>query len=693
MTLVPSEIDPMLLVEKATKREDGEDFPAEAFAYVPDPESPSTWKLRLWDSLGDKETARQIGMAVAALGPGFRGNKVEIPEGDLARVKARVLAAWRKTHPDAERGDEPDVLKGYGMEYKEDDSDIDPMDELLDAYQAFVRMGNAEMADEVMGLVHELQTVMMGDESSDYMKGHGMGEYNPVACLSQAHLGLLTMGLTELAGKVLALVGRASSVVYSPKEMNDDEEMAPNTMPVDAGYGMRPRRVRREIVDENGQYCVYSETGRKFGCYQSRDKAVERLRQLEQFAERTVTPASKSQLVEWHDSAHTVHPVTEMVKDVHDLICDELEVVHELAAPYLFDNDEKLAMLDNLEQGMISKANEYRYTLGPAYVPDREDAHGEFTDSKTLQKALWDWVRKGDRTIYLQHSDKAAGEMVEMLTWPFPIEADLNVPNQGVTKYTFPADTPFLGVIWEPWAWNLVKSGQLRGYSIGGAAKRVEAELPDEETMFAKGDQSGHRFRGNQHDPGANGQTLDKSSGMEGTEVRVITAGIYKGQRGVVESSNADGTLHKVRLRSGVVMTFRGSGLEPVDIQKAGQPRDRIGRWASGGGGGGGSSSEGGGGGGSAQDPSGAGAKAADSADSAVSDYKENIRDYSRKGEFERNEMKEFKADIDDAGNYARSGDYGAARDSYSSAISRLNSTPMTGLINRLDDARRMLPN
>ncbi|MEC9058100.1 MAG: hypothetical protein VX410_01025, partial [Actinomycetota bacterium] len=37
--------------KQETKREDGEDFPAEAFAYVPDPEKPSTWKLRLWDSL------------------------------------------------------------------------------------------------------------------------------------------------------------------------------------------------------------------------------------------------------------------------------------------------------------------------------------------------------------------------------------------------------------------------------------------------------------------------------------------------------------------------------------------------------------------------------------------------------------------------------------------------------------------
>ena len=38
-------------VKKAEmKTEDGVQYPAQAFAYVPDPYKPSTWKLRLWDS-------------------------------------------------------------------------------------------------------------------------------------------------------------------------------------------------------------------------------------------------------------------------------------------------------------------------------------------------------------------------------------------------------------------------------------------------------------------------------------------------------------------------------------------------------------------------------------------------------------------------------------------------------------------
>lgn len=85
----------------ATKKEGNEQLTADKYAYVPDPESPSTWKLRIDD-------AQHVAAAVAALGKGFRGNKVEIPEQDLAAVKRKVAAAYRKFFPDNEV---PEVLK------------------------------------------------------------------------------------------------------------------------------------------------------------------------------------------------------------------------------------------------------------------------------------------------------------------------------------------------------------------------------------------------------------------------------------------------------------------------------------------------------------------------------------------------------------------------------------------------------
>lgn len=93
---------------KEGKTEDGKVFPASDYAYVPDPEKSSTWKLRLTSTPGGKPDTQIVGAALAALGPGFRGNKVEIPEADLAGVKNKVRAAWKELHPDQEI---PQVLK------------------------------------------------------------------------------------------------------------------------------------------------------------------------------------------------------------------------------------------------------------------------------------------------------------------------------------------------------------------------------------------------------------------------------------------------------------------------------------------------------------------------------------------------------------------------------------------------------
>lgn len=106
------EMDLEELAESRTcKTEGGSCFPAGDFAYVPDSNKPSTWKLRLTESPGAKPTAAQVGRAIAALGKGFRGNKVSIPSGDLAKVKSKVRAAWRKANPDKSADDMPDVIK------------------------------------------------------------------------------------------------------------------------------------------------------------------------------------------------------------------------------------------------------------------------------------------------------------------------------------------------------------------------------------------------------------------------------------------------------------------------------------------------------------------------------------------------------------------------------------------------------
>lgn len=165
-----------------------------------------------------------------------------------------------------------------------------------------------------------------------------------------------------------------------------------------------------------------------------------------------------------------------------------LEVPSEWAdADYSLDflddefTDRVNAELDAEEQvSYVSKsAEERRYTLGPMYVPDRIDAHNEWTDSLELQKSVWDYVRSGDRRIRLQHDKEiVAGEWVEVMAWPYEVSVPMQKADGSSAEITFPQDTVFLGVIWEPWAWEMVKAGKLRGYSVGGRAQRLEVDLP-----------------------------------------------------------------------------------------------------------------------------------------------------------------------------------------------------------------------
>jgi hypothetical protein len=125
------------------------------------------------------------------------------------------------------------------------------------------------------------------------------------------------------------------------------------------------------------------------------------------------------------------------------------------------------------------KAEERKFTLGPLYIPNKLDAHKEWTDEEELQSAIWNYVKSGDRRIRLQHNrDVEAGEWVELMTFPYPLTVPMTKANGETTEISYPANTVFMGVVWKDWAWELVKQGKLRGYSIGGKAQRIGVDLP-----------------------------------------------------------------------------------------------------------------------------------------------------------------------------------------------------------------------
>lgn len=83
-------------IKAATKTEGGAQFPAADYAVVPDPEMPSTWKLRLAESPG-KQTVAQIARAITAMQPGgFRGQKVQLSGADKKQAVSRITAAIGK---------------------------------------------------------------------------------------------------------------------------------------------------------------------------------------------------------------------------------------------------------------------------------------------------------------------------------------------------------------------------------------------------------------------------------------------------------------------------------------------------------------------------------------------------------------------------------------------------------------------
>ena len=129
----------------------------------------------------------------------------------------------------------------------------------------------------------------------------------------------------------------------------------------------------------------------------------------------------------------------------------------------------------------VSKAvDEKRFTLGPMYIPNTMDAHNEWTDETELQQAVWKYVQSGDRRIRLQHNrDVVAGEWVEIMTLPYQTQVPMLKADGTTQPVNFPQNTVFLGVIWDDWAWDKIKKGEIRGYSIGGRAERMYVDLDE----------------------------------------------------------------------------------------------------------------------------------------------------------------------------------------------------------------------
>lgn len=128
----------------------------------------------------------------------------------------------------------------------------------------------------------------------------------------------------------------------------------------------------------------------------------------------------------------------------------------------------------------ISKSEEQRYSLGVCYPASKKgamkaDFHGDIMSADELEKSAWGFIAKGADRIGLMHrpGTAGAGRVVESYIYRGPEWKSKDV--NGNEQIVSPGDW-MLGVVWSPDAWNAIKSGQLTGYSLQGAARKQFAE-------------------------------------------------------------------------------------------------------------------------------------------------------------------------------------------------------------------------
>lgn len=141
--------------EAAAQTRDGIKFSASDFAYVPDSDAPSTWKILLAETPG-KITVAQLGRAAAAFSPGgFRGQKVQLPAKDVAKVKAKIRAAYHALGvkddaiPQSVREDAPVEVNEEGLVVvgDPDDSGFEVVEDVQEAVPVDI-----EVSEETKGV-------------------------------------------------------------------------------------------------------------------------------------------------------------------------------------------------------------------------------------------------------------------------------------------------------------------------------------------------------------------------------------------------------------------------------------------------------------------------------------------------------------------------------------------------------------
>jgi len=472
---------------KAFKIIDGESYPPAAFAYTPNLRRVSTWEIKLWEDSRSGPTPLSVQQAIAEF------LEADIPEEDLPRVKHQIRAAYVRAH-----GDDKDIPASIAAGEAEKES-FSPPQGVQDAAQRaldWIAEGHAGSGFTDVGRARAAQLARGQNVSEDTIRR--MRSYFARHEVDQQATGW-NAGEDGFPspGRVAwdAWGGDAGKTWAETIVARLDREQEKNTCPR-ATQNVLLNLMNRKTAIDVAMYGPLdpSEPNEDYwqGIADEWEIPIEEAKSARcgNCAAFDISSQMKECISEGieSDSTDDTTPDPMDVVDAGELGYCRVFKFKCAAARTCSAWIEGGPITDNTveETKSLSKAfflkkqAEKRFTLGPLYVPDFMDAHGEWTDADELQPAVWEWVRSGDRRIFLQHDrDIEAGEWVEVMTMPQSWTVEMMDANgEAIGEVTYPPNTTFLGVIWNEEAWEMIKAGQLRGYSIGGFSDRVLADLP-----------------------------------------------------------------------------------------------------------------------------------------------------------------------------------------------------------------------
>lgn len=465
-------------------------LPSGAYAIVGDAADPNTWKLPLWrDATGEISPGR-LSAALGHLG------KMD----DVA--KARVAHAYRHLHPTRRL---PDALAAAAGELVKAAGTLEPMIVPVE-YRVAKDLSPAAARTDLMDAVGEMPP--SPDQTVGCMIGFGLPtDVTDVLAVAASdgvvpqdaadmHVTLAYVPLPAgMRGQALELAAAAmrAAATARPFEVEisgyaiflPDDDGANPLASDDDGDGEAPATQGTDDGDADSDGPWYTAVA----LVDSPDVAELRADLIDRLNDCGLPVDDRTHGFVPHVTLATATdetkllalPLPEPLTWVVDSMCVAIGgvVQHFPLIAGWGENDEERYGVTVAMQAQVKSDDAKRYTLAPLYVPGRHDTHKEWMHSDALEESQWNYVRGGDRTITLQHMpDVPAGEMVGCITWPYPVRCDL-MTGDGVAKSVeLPAGTVYMGVIWEPWAYERAKSCLMNGLSLEGFAQMADGSAP-----------------------------------------------------------------------------------------------------------------------------------------------------------------------------------------------------------------------